>query len=66
MLADQISYPAKCTDGVFNLFSAHYIARKVEKPLLDSPNFKEQRFKMSIPSRLNRGNLDPVRTILST
>jgi HNH endonuclease len=32
----------------------NYIARKVEKPLLDSLYFKEQRFKMSIPSKRNR------------
>ncbi|WP_442948483.1 HNH endonuclease [Nostoc sp.] len=32
----------------------NYIARKVEKPLLDSPYFKEQRFKMSIPSKRNK------------
>jgi hypothetical protein len=32
----------------------NYIARKVEKPLLDSPYFKEQRFKMSILSKRNK------------
>jgi hypothetical protein len=32
----------------------NYIARKVEKPLLDSPYFKEQRFKMSVASKRNK------------
>lgn len=32
----------------------NYIGRKVEKPLLDSPYFKEQRFKMSVPSKENK------------
>lgn len=32
----------------------NYIAREVEKPLLDSPYFKEQRFNMSVPSKRNK------------
>ena len=32
----------------------NYIARKVEKPLLDSLYFKEQRFRMSVPSKRNK------------
>ena len=32
----------------------NYIGRKVEKPLLDSPYFKEQRFYMSIPNKINK------------
>jgi hypothetical protein len=32
----------------------NYIAREVEKPLLDSPYFKEQRFKRSVPSKRNK------------
>jgi hypothetical protein len=32
----------------------NYIAREVEKPLLDSLYFKEQRFKMSVPSKKNK------------
>ncbi|MBD2665175.1 HNH endonuclease [Richelia sinica FACHB-800] len=32
----------------------NYIAREIEKPLLDSPYFKEQRFNMSVPSKRNK------------